>query len=67
MFLVHGIEDRVVPFVENSQAMRLMYEQAGHQTAIEVKSIPGQGHNYWPGFFRDPDLMRFIVRIAGAE
>ncbi len=69
VFLIHGDEDQVVPLEQNSAEMLRRYVAAGGQKLIELSIAPGQGHNYWPGFFRCRELIDFVIRRAkiGAE
>ncbi|MFO1064900.1 MAG: prolyl oligopeptidase family serine peptidase [Pirellulales bacterium] len=67
--IIHGDEDKVVPLDVNSAALRAVYERSGHGDAIEVNVVQGQGHNFWPGFFRSQSLVDFVIARAraGAE
>ena len=69
VFIIHGDVDKVVPLEENSAALRRLYERAGAADAITLLVAQGQGHNYWEGFFRCEELIRFAIEhaTAGAE
>lgn len=60
VYLIHGQDDQVVPATSNSLALEALYREAGHGDRITVEMIQGQGHNYWPGFFRSSRLVEFI-------
>lgn len=67
-FLVHGVDDQVVPFTENSRALDALYHSFDNASHITVEAVPGQGHNYWPGFFRNQRLVEFVIeRASGKE
>lgn len=59
LFIVHGDSDKAVPYSENGALIQEAYEKAGG--AIEVKIIPGEGHNMSPKFFKSPDLLEFLL------
>lgn len=68
VYLIHGTEDQVVPLKKNSAALEAAYAQAGQASLITLQRVPGQGHNYWPGFFRSEPLVQFLIKAAkGAE
>ena len=62
MFIIHGDSDRVVPYSDNSALIKEKYDALGG--AIEVKIVPGKGHAEVPEFFRDQDLLEFIIKQA---
>ena len=62
MFTVHGDSDKKVPCSENSARLKEAYEKEGG--TIEVKVIPGQWHNGAPEFFKDQDLLDFLITQA---
>jgi alpha-beta hydrolase superfamily lysophospholipase len=64
IFIIHGDEDNVVPLKENSAALSARYEAAGAQGAVTLVVAKGQGHNYWEGFFRCPELVEFAIDRA---
>ena len=68
VFLIHGDEDTVVPLKENSSAFVETYTKSGAADAVTLVVAKGQGHNYWEGFFRCPELVDFVIEraIAGA-
>ena len=62
MFTVHGDSDKKVPCSENSARLKEAYGKEGG--TIEVKVIPGQWHNGAPEFFKDQDLLDFLITQA---
>ena len=55
--IIHGDQDTVVPLEPNSLAMKSHYEKAGNAERMHLEVVPGQGHNYWEGFFRSQTLV----------
>jgi outer membrane protein assembly factor BamB/pimeloyl-ACP methyl ester carboxylesterase len=66
-FLIHGDSDTVVPLRENSAEFLRRYEVEGAADAVRLLVAKGQGHNYWPGFFRCQELIDFAIAHAGDE
>ncbi len=66
VFLIHGDEDKVVPLKQNSQAVVETYKAAKSDDVIELIVVDGQGHNFWPGFFRSQKLVDFAITQANA-
>ena len=66
IFIIHGDVDQVVPLRDNSAVVVERYAQEGAQGAMELVIAEGQGHNYWPGFFRCQPLVDFAIRQAKA-
>jgi pimeloyl-ACP methyl ester carboxylesterase len=64
--IIHGDVDKVVPLAENSAALAEQYRLAGAQDAVKLIVPPGQGHNYWEGFFRCQELIDFTIARAKA-
>jgi dipeptidyl aminopeptidase/acylaminoacyl peptidase len=64
VFIIHGDEDKVVPLKENSAELMARYEAAGAKDAVSLVVAKGQGHNYWEGFFRCPELIEFAIARA---
>ncbi len=64
--LIHGDEDRVVPLRENSAAFAARYKAQGAGALVKLIVAKGQGHNYWEGFFRCPELVDFVIARARA-
>lgn len=62
MFAIHGDQDRVVPIEANTGALAERYRALGG--AIEVELATGHGHDLWPGFFRSPRLLSFLLTHA---
>jgi dipeptidyl aminopeptidase/acylaminoacyl peptidase len=59
---LHGDQDEIVPLEENSAALADNYRR--HGGAVRLVVYPGQGHNYWPGWFQSPELVDFIIAHA---
>jgi dipeptidyl aminopeptidase/acylaminoacyl peptidase len=64
--IIHGDDDRVVPLKENSAALQAAYKAADAASALQLIVAEGQGHNYWEGFFRCPELVEFAIKQAKA-
>ena len=63
LFAIHGDADTVVPLNDNSGLMRDRYRTLGGSMQLIVPS--GQGHNMWPGFFQNQELVDFVKAHAG--
>ena len=63
LFAIHGDVDTVVPLNENSGLMRDRYTALGGSMQLIIPS--GQGHNMWPGFFQNQELVDFVKAHAG--
>jgi len=63
---IHGDEDQVVPLGVNSAAFVEVYRQAGAESQVQLIVAKGQGHNYWEGFFRSPEVIDFVIARAKA-
>lgn len=66
VFIIHGDEDKVVPLKENSAALADRYKKSGAADSVELTIAEGQGHNFWPGFFRCQPLVDFAIHQAKA-
>jgi alpha-beta hydrolase superfamily lysophospholipase len=64
VFIIHGDEDKIVPLKENSAELAARYEAAGAKEAVTRLVAKGQGHNFWEGFFRCPELIEFAIARA---
>lgn len=64
--IIHGDVDTVVPLEPNSGRVKARYEEAGRGDLVRLIVAPGQGHNYWEGFFRCEELADFLVERARA-
>ena len=64
VFIIHGDDDKVVPLKENSEELAARYEAAGAKDAITLVVAKRQGHNFWEGFFRCPELVEFAIARA---
>ena len=64
VFIIHGMDDKVVPLAANSSVLEQAYESRGAGELIDVVKVAGQGHNYWPGFFNCQELVDFLVNRA---
>lgn len=62
--IIHGDVDTVVPLPENSQRMADIYRAADAAGYMHLEVVPGQGHNYWEGFFRSQTLVDHAIRWA---
>ncbi len=60
---LHGDQDEIVPLDQNSGVLAERYRKLGGEMHLLV--FPGQGHNYWPGWFHSQALVDFIVAHAG--
>jgi len=65
--IIHGDIDTVVPLPENSQRMAEIYRTADAADYMHLEVVPGQGHNYWEGFFRSQPLVDHAIRWAKAQ
>ena len=59
LFAIHGDNDTVVPLEANSGEMHKRYEALGGKMQLIIP--PGQGHNFWPGFFQSQALVDFVI------
>ena len=59
IFHIHGDIDTVVPLEANSGILSKRYAKLGGSMTLKV--IRNQGHNMWSGWFRDEDLVAFIL------
>jgi dipeptidyl aminopeptidase/acylaminoacyl peptidase len=64
VFIIHGDDDKVVPLKENSAELAARYEAFGAKDAVTLVVAKGQGHNFWEGFFRCPELIEFAIARA---
>jgi len=62
LFHLHGDCDKVVPLNKNSGELNKRYAKLGGEMTLEV--VKGQGHNYWPGWFHNQDLVDFVITHA---
>lgn len=62
MFAVHGDKDVVVPYELNTQLLKERYEAGGG--SIQVKVIPGKGHQVDPAFFQCRELIDFVLNLV---
>ncbi len=62
LFAIHGDTDVVVPLDRNSGEMKKRYQALGGRMQLIVP--PGQGHNYWVGFFQCAELVDFVIKTA---
>jgi alpha-beta hydrolase superfamily lysophospholipase len=62
MFSVHGDKDGPVPYDANTWLLKERYEAAGG--TMQVKLIPGGGHEISPAFFECRELIDFILTHA---
>lgn len=64
VFIIHGDIDKVVPLKENSATLVERYKQANAEDLVKLVVVEGQGHNFFPGFFRCQQLVDFAIRQA---
>lgn len=62
VFVIHGLDDQVVPIAANVDRLEAMYQESGAGDQITVQRIEGQGHNFWEGFFQCEELVQFIIK-----
>ena len=62
IYHIHGDCDTVVPLEENSGKLAQRYRQLGG--AITLNVVKGQGHNMWPGWFQNQELVDFVIAQA---
>lgn len=62
MFVVHGDSDVVVPYDDNTKLLKDRYEAGGG--SIQVKIIPGEGHQATASFFECKELVDFVLKQA---
>ena len=65
IFHIHGDKDKVVPLDANSGTVLTRYRALGGNMTLKI--IKDQEHNMWPGWFRDPDLVSFILQYASGR
>jgi predicted esterase len=65
MFVVHGDADKSVPLEDNTALLAERYRAGGG--SIEVKVIPGRGHEVSPPFFECQELVDFILAHASDQ
>jgi dipeptidyl aminopeptidase/acylaminoacyl peptidase len=63
---IHGEDDAVVPLKENSAEFVARYQAADAGQLVTLLAIEGQGHNFWPGYFRCQELVDFAIAQAKA-
>lgn len=61
MFAVHGYNDVVVPYDDNTRMLKVHYEAAGGSFTLKI--IPGEGHKVSPSFFECQELVDFVTRV----
>lgn len=66
VFIIHGDMDTVVPLKENSAELLERYRSVGAEKLVELVVAPGQGHNFWEGFFQCQPLVDFAIARAKA-
>jgi pimeloyl-ACP methyl ester carboxylesterase len=62
--MIHGDVDEVVPLKENSAALVESYKANDAAAQVELVVVEGQGHNFWPGYFRSQELVDFAIERA---
>lgn len=61
---LHGDQDEIVPLDANSALLAERYRRLGG--SVELVVFPGQGHNYWSGWFQSQVLVDFVIACAKA-
>ncbi|MCG8653419.1 MAG: prolyl oligopeptidase family serine peptidase, partial [Pirellulales bacterium] len=64
VFIIHGTDDKVVPIDMNSDALVQAYRDQGVEHLAQLIRSEGQGHSFWPGFFRCQPLVDFLIEQA---
>lgn len=64
--LIHGDQNATVPLKDNSAEFKARYITEGAGELVQLIVAEGQGHNYWEGFFRCPELIAFSIEQAKA-
>lgn len=62
IFHIHGDIDKLVPLSQNSVILKERLESKGGD--MNLKIIEGHGHSLWEGWFKDNDLINFIIDNA---
>ena len=65
IFHIHGDADTVVPIERNSGALLQEYTRYGGEMTLRV--LKGMGHDMWPGWFQNQELMDFVTAHAAGE
>ena len=61
---IHGDRDTVVPLEANSAELARRYRRFGGE--MKVILIEGRGHDMWPGWFQNRELVDFVIARAKA-
>jgi acetyl esterase/lipase len=64
VFIIHGDQDAIVPLDQNSQTLQNAYVRHQASELVDLVVPTGQGHNFWPGFFRCQNLVNFVIERA---
>ena len=64
--IIHGDRDEVVPLAANSQRLVEIYREHNAESLVELIVCQGQGHSYWPNYFRNPRLVEKAIAWAKA-
>jgi len=62
--IIHGDADKVVPLKENSAELLRRYQEVGAGSLVNLIVPEGQGHSFWPGFFKEQALVDFAIARA---
>lgn len=62
LFVVHGDNDVVVPYDDNTRILKERYEAAGGPCTVKV--VAGEGHKETPSFFECRELVDFVLEQA---
>ncbi len=60
LFSVHGDNDVVVPYDDNTKLLKQHYEAAGGTCSVKI--IAGEGHAEIPAFFQCQELLDFVLK-----
>jgi dipeptidyl aminopeptidase/acylaminoacyl peptidase len=56
---IHGDHDEAVPLEANSSVLIRRVQELGGDARLLI--VPGQGHNLSDGFFKNQDLVDFVI------
>lgn len=67
VYIIHGTDDKLVPFEPNSEALETIYAEADASDLITIDRAEGQGHSFWEGFFTHQPLVDFLIDRAKGQ
>jgi alpha-beta hydrolase superfamily lysophospholipase len=65
LFVVHGTQDTLVPYEDNTKLIKESYEALGGP--ISVKMIEGKGHQESVEFFKCNELVDFVLKTMSEQ